>query len=131
MNIYGGCCEPDVDNPGEMYNRPFPKIYLNIERSRFEFMPNQNYGEYINLKNKSVLSTQSNKNYGELEKIYKDNENEINNLKNKIASIEEKIRSMDKILTIDANEKAYVEEEGIKLNQTYTNQTIINTFEKK
>ncbi len=132
MNIYGGCCEPDEDFPGDIYKENFPPIFLNIERSKFEFIPNQNYGEYkLLLKNKSVLSTQSNKNYGELEKIYKDNENEINNLKNKIASIEEKIRSMEKILTIDANEKAYVEEEGIKLNQTYTNQTIINTFEKK
>jgi hypothetical protein len=38
---------------------------------------------------------------------------------------------MEKILNIDANEKAYVEQEGIKLNQTYTNQTYVNTIEKK
>ena len=133
MNIYGGCCEPVEEYYGNLYNEPFPPIYLNIEGSKFEFLPQQNYGEYqIKSNNKnSVISTQSNKNYEILEKTYQNNLNEINNLNTKINEIEEKIRAMEKILNIDANEKAYVEQEGVKLNQTYTNQTYVNTIEKK
>ncbi len=133
MNIYGGCCEPVEEYQGNLYNEPFPPIYLNIEGSKLEFLPQQNYGEYkIKSNNKnSVISTQSNKNYEILEKTYQNNLNEINNLNTKINEIEEKIRAMEKILNIDANEKAYVEQEGIKLNQTYTNQTYVNTIEKK
>ena len=132
MNIYGRCCEPIEEYYGEISSEPFPPVILNLEGSKFEFLPNKNYGEYeLKLKNKSVISTQSNLNKDKLRAIYNDNQKEIHDLNNKIEEIEQKIKTMEKILKIDANEKAYVEEEGIKLNKSYVTQNLINTVEKE
>ena len=78
-----------------------------------------------------MISTQSNLNKDKLRAIYNDNQKEIHDLNNKIEEIEQKIKTMEKILKIDANEKAYVEEEGIKLNKSYVTQNLINTVEKE
>ena len=93
-------------------------LYLNINKSKLKFFVNEKGGIFKLVNNQEggvQISSDLNTAVDQLSNEIKKKDARIDDLKQKIKEIDEKINSMNKILAIDISEKEYITDLGEKV----------------